>query len=246
MLAAVEENIVVSEADPVEGILRLRRLQPDLPEHEHADLIRALISALGQPRHGERRLFVKLEPWHTLELPLIRRVFPDVPFLFVYRDPLEILVSQALMPSGRIIPNPVDIALSGLDLITAVNLPEHEYRAHVVSLWFKALVDGTGPGSYLLNYTGLPDAVFRLARPVRDADFSEAELSAMRNACRFDAKNPDRMFSCDSDRKQAQATADLRRAAAVVTPYYERLEEQRTAAERASAASDPPLAPMRA
>ena len=53
-----------------------------------------MVSALAQPRRGEQALFVKLDSWHTLALPLFRRAFPSVPWVFLYRDPVEVPVSQ--------------------------------------------------------------------------------------------------------------------------------------------------------
>ena len=45
-----------------------------------------VVAALGQPQHPEERaLFLKLDAWHTLELPLLQRAFPGVPWVFLYR-----------------------------------------------------------------------------------------------------------------------------------------------------------------
>jgi hypothetical protein len=56
-----------------------------------------MVAALGQARAGETRLFLKLDCWHMRDLPLFRRAFPNTPWVFLYRDPVEVLVSH---PAG--------------------------------------------------------------------------------------------------------------------------------------------------
>src|SRR2546430_2644461 len=105
MLAALAHNIVISEASPIDAVVRAPHVRPALSDDQHALWLRWMIGALGQPRSGnERHYFIKLDCWHTLALPLFRRAFPDVPWGFLYRDPVEVLVSQLRMPGPQIIP----------------------------------------------------------------------------------------------------------------------------------------------
>ena len=69
--------------------------------------LRAMTAALGRVRHaGERDLFIKFEGWHVLLFPLIRQAFPDVPWVFVYRDPVEVMASLAQMRPAQMMPRP--------------------------------------------------------------------------------------------------------------------------------------------
>ena len=62
---------------------------------QRIEWLRGVVSALGQPRLGtEKHLFIKFDAWKVLDLPLIRRAFPAVPWIFLYRDPVEVLTSQ--------------------------------------------------------------------------------------------------------------------------------------------------------
>src|SRR5271154_2825599 len=66
MLAACSANIVVSEASPIDAVVRL-----DASEDERVALLRAMVLALGQVRNpGEIRYFLKLDCWHACALPL--------------------------------------------------------------------------------------------------------------------------------------------------------------------------------
>src|SRR5439155_24789392 len=105
MLAALPQNVVVSEAGPVDAVLRARFQAPDLPEREQIGWLQGIVSALGRRRTGEEsHFFVKLDAWHTLDLPLIQRAFPDVPWLFLYRNPVEVMVSHARQPGSQLVP----------------------------------------------------------------------------------------------------------------------------------------------
>ena len=223
MLAALSQNIVVSEAAPLEGILRLPRFQEGMTEHEHVRLVRAMISALGQPRHEERHYFVKFEPWHTLDIPVIRKAFPDVPLVFVYRDPLQILASKARAPSGRMMPNPIDAALAGLDLLTAVTLPEHEYRASILARWFQALMDAYGANVRLIDYSDLPEVVFRVVQAHWNVGLSDGDVEAMRNVTRFHTKSRTQVFTSEAEENRASAGPEMMMAAARLIPLYQRL-----------------------
>lgn len=62
--------------------------------------VRGVLAALRQPASADQRVVVKLDAWHALALTQLRTLLPGVPWLFAYRDPLEVLVSHA-RESGR-------------------------------------------------------------------------------------------------------------------------------------------------
>ena len=83
MLAALPQHLVVSEAAPIDTVLQ--SAQPEW--------LQWIVGALGQPRNdGQRRMFVKFDAWATRHLSVIRQAFPTVPWIFLYRDPVEVLV----------------------------------------------------------------------------------------------------------------------------------------------------------
>ncbi len=95
MLGALPDSIVISEAGPIDAVVDSGQHRPDLSDEERALWLRWMVCAFGQTRRGgERRFVLKLDAWHTLDLQLFRRAFPTVPWIFLYRDPVEVLVSQ--------------------------------------------------------------------------------------------------------------------------------------------------------
>jgi hypothetical protein len=131
-----------------------------------SDLLRGLVGALGRPRAaGERRLFVKLDSWQIHALPLLRRAFPDVPWIFLLRDPLEVLVSHRRQRGAQMIPGVLTPAAAGLDLATAAGMEATAYAAHVLARACAAARDGLSLGGGLLvHYEELPGAVEERSR----------------------------------------------------------------------------------
>src|SRR5678816_558328 len=90
MLAALERNIVISEARPIDQVLGAK-----VDEERRIAWLRWIVNALAQRRRpAEEFFFIKLDAWHVLHLPLIQRAFPNTPWVFLYRDPIEVMVSQ--------------------------------------------------------------------------------------------------------------------------------------------------------
>jgi hypothetical protein len=138
MLASLDHNVVVSEAAPIDAVVRARDARPDLSDDEHGRWLKWMVGALGRLRCGdEANYFIKLDSWHTLALPLFRRVVPDVPWIFLYRDPVEVLVSQLrTSDTGNARTKSNSVLLTRLDLSVEVlanereYLPEHQWCQH--------------------------------------------------------------------------------------------------------------------
>jgi hypothetical protein len=231
MLAAVADNVVVSEAGPINAVVEARRTRPDLGDAEHAAWLRWMIGALGQPRGGnERHFFVKLDSWHALALPLFRRAFPEVPWIFLYRDPVEVLVSQLKRRGMHMVPGLIDPNLLGLTASQASLVPE-QYCAQVLErICDGVLREYTPDTARLVNYRQLPAALWTGVLPRFRVPCSDGDRAVMAETARYDAKSPDRTFSSDSAAKQEAATDTIRAAAAGLGEQFARLEALRLGA----------------
>ena len=214
MLAALPSNIVVSEASPIDTVVQANRWRPDLSEDRQARWLQSIIGALGQKRSGgEQRYFVKLDCWHTLALPLFRRAFPAVPWVFLYRDPVEVLVSQLRIPGTQMIPGGFGPNLYGLERSYGPGTSE-DYYAQILAKVVEPIVQHySGGGGLLVNYRQLPDALFTAILPHFGVPCGEADRAAMTQAARYDAKAPGFAFEPDSGAKQQAATPIARAAA---------------------------------
>ena len=81
----------ISEANIIDQIL-----QADAPVARRIEWLRDAVAALG---NGP--VYIKLDASHNRNHALIRAAFPETPWVFLYRDPVEVLVSQLAKP-GRL------------------------------------------------------------------------------------------------------------------------------------------------
>lgn len=230
MLAALDDSIVISEAAPIDTVLQsTRAADPDVA----AQALRAIIAAFGRKRAGnERRYVVKLDAWHTLALPMFRRAFPDVPWVFLYRDPVEVLVSQMRQLGLQMVPQYFPPSFFGI-AAEACSMDD-DYCARVLAAVCGAVLDHhASGGGLLLNYRQLPEAVCTAILPHFGIAYSERERAHMHRAAQQDAKTPSLPFAADSAAKQRAATAPIRLAAdRHLGAIYNRLEALRTESGR--------------
>jgi hypothetical protein len=227
MLATIPRNIVVSEAGPIDAVVQARHTRPDLCDEQHAAWLRWMIGALGQARSGEERhFFVKLDSWHALALPLFRRAFPAVPWIFLYRDPVEVLVSQLRRRGMHMVPGLIGDVF-GFEASQAAQAPE-TYCAQVLARICDGVLREYAPGRALLvNYRQLPAALWTDVLPHFAVPCSDGDRVAMAEAARYDAKRPALPFTNDTAAKREAATDAIRSAAEQLGGLHARLEALR-------------------
>ncbi|EZH76255.1 MAG: sulfotransferase family protein [Pseudomonas sp.] len=211
MLAALDDNIVLSEPPPLDNLLRAHRLDPQVAPRQPAWLA-ALLSAYGQRRQGsEQRLFIKLDAWNVFEAPLLLSLYPEVPRVFLYRDPLEIVVSQLRQPGMHRVPGLLGSSALDLPAEEALRMTPAEYTSRTVgSILQKGLELCQRHGAIAVNYQELPEACWgRLASMLAVRD---AHLPQLRESAGFDAKQPSQSFHPDSQSKREAADQNLREA----------------------------------
>lgn len=220
MLAALPATIVVSEAPPIDAVVQLSRLRLELPAGQRLKTLTAMIAAFGRQRDGnERHYVIKLDARHTLALPLLQRAFPAAPWLFLYRHPVEVLVSQLQVPGTQLIPEIVPPGAYGIDSFDG----SEDYYARVLANICEAALEG-GDGLFV-NYRELPQAVFTDILPHFGIACSERERAIMAEVARFDAKTPQLEFANDSAEKRRQASERTRALAERhLGEIYRRLE----------------------
>jgi hypothetical protein len=213
MLAALPRNLVLSEAPPLDEAVQARARKPDLSEDQQVLWLAWMTSALAQPRRGEQALFVKLDSWHTLALPLFRRAFPSVPWVFLYRDPVEVLVSQMEAPGIHTVPTLRGAHILGTDAPFEPHRRE-DYCARILArICEPVLTHAREGGGRLINYRELPAATWTSILPHFGVPVSARDRAAMVKAARYDAKMPGVAFTPDAGAKRAAATPALRAAA---------------------------------
>jgi hypothetical protein len=230
MLAALPENVVISEASPIDAVLRAHLREPAITEEQRILWLRGLLNALGQRRHAEEKsLFVKFDSWHALFLPLIQRAFPAVPWIFVYREPVEVLMSHSRQMGGQMIPGVLEPALFGWDEQAVKGMSLGEYGGRVLARIGEAALEQARAGrGRLVNYRQLPGAVWPSLMRYWGAEVAEQTPEAVARVVRFHAKNPALPFADDTEAKNRAAPEGMRRFARQwLDGVYQQLEAQR-------------------
>lgn len=236
LLSNLPQCRLMVEPPVLNRILSADGLWPFLPAEIRAEALKRVVFACARAanRMGCRTIF-KLSSWNALHLPVFQKTFPAVPCLFLYRKPVEILVSLMRQP------------------------PSWGHRADTVtaaSLFFRLPPSQVPPDRQVL----MAQTVGRLMQNVADAIEQEGDASrwllipyeellrsgagaaaghfgltpmarsqaAAQSLPAHHARDSSRPFSPDSAEKQAAADPELiRLAESLIGPAYERLESLR-------------------
>lgn len=222
--AALSDSVVLSEPASLGILLEWQIAAPSGDAGAAASLLRGLLSALGQPcRTADRRLFLKTECWHICHIDRLLTALPGVPWVFLYREPLQVLASHARMPSVYLMPG------TGIHhgLMPPAALLTQPLQ-HAAWMLGRIMADASAalsryPNGLLVDYCELPEAIETRIADHFGLYLQAADIAALRHACLRDAKKPEAIFLPDSADKQAVANADLRDAASrwLDGPYAE-------------------------
>ena len=230
MLASLPKNIVISEASPLDWMIRAKVRQPDVSDEEQIAWIQWMASALGQKRYSTaQHYFIKLDSWHAFNFDLIERAFPNVPWIFLYRNPVEVMVSHNKDRGAGTVPGMIEYRLSGLSLMDALQIPHEEYVARVLAKVCEcALQHSNNPNALFVNYNQLPQFLTSNILEHFNVSYSDEEIEQMNAAARFDAKSPTIEFTNDVESKQREANETIRQLSdKMLMPLYEQLEAVR-------------------
>lgn len=220
MLAALEDDVVLSEPEPFDQVLRGG--PADVRDDDRIDWLRYIVHACGGGRGA--RVYVKLDCWHMCYFPLIRRAFPNVPWVFVYRDPVEVLVSLINKPGMWTVPGALPQWIGGVGSGQA----RDEYIARVLSSILTSAIEHIEDGGRLVSYNSLPAP--GLCKILRwfDVHCTGKEIAHMTTAGKMDAKSRGIPFLPDAETKRRAASDRIvELAEQYMLPAYERLERIR-------------------
>jgi len=198
---------------------------PALDADKRSEQVRWMLSAMGQKRHStEEELYVKFDCWSIPELPVVRRAFPTVPWIFLYRDPVEVLVSQLQIRALWSLPGGLPTEVLG---VQANDSPLDEYCARMLGRICEIALEQfrRTPGGLLVNYAEMP--AFCTSGMLRhfQMEVGAEEVERMRQASAANSKNPTLPFEPDGDVKRHAATERMRELAdRWIAPFYEELE----------------------
>ena len=222
MLAALPDMSVISEASPVDAMARVCRLSRALSGNDAARCLSAVVSAFTR---NAGRTVLKMSAWNALMMPAFRRAFPDTPWLFLYREPEEVLVSLLRERGAETRPEIVAPEFLGIAEPAAA---DEAYCAQVLEkICAAAVAQHASGGGRFIAYRDLPGAVARAVLPHFAIAPRSRDLDALAAAARVDPKAGG-IFTGDRNLKRAATTGAIRAAAArYVSGVHAQLESLR-------------------
>jgi hypothetical protein len=205
MLATSPANLAIAEAPPMDSVIIAAAHATGVDRATRVGWIQAMASALGQPRHGEKHFFLKLDNWHVLELPLIAEAFPNVPWIFLYREPLDVLLSQERQRGSQLIPGMMPPQVFSFDPPWTPEVSLSEYTAWVLARILRAAVKHVAVGrGRLVNYGELKASLPQLCSEFFGIEYSAEELARMAEAAQFHSKQPGGVLFVDETAQRRQ------------------------------------------
>lgn len=231
---AVPDSIVLSEPNTIDKLIaRFITDAGDVKTSLYSVFLRAAVHALGQRRTGnEQHLFIKFSPCSFSQIEHIRRIWPNVPWLFLYRDPVETIVSNLKDVPPWLIDDDRRVLASIIDATPDEVAPMtlEELCARAIGSLFSTARDVAHRNGMLLNYTQLSVPVISSVLSFFKVSHSTNELDSIARTSRVYSKETSgtRSFVSDTDEKQKLASHAVREAATrwAIEPY-QLLEQKR-------------------
>ncbi len=218
-------NVVISEAAVIDQVLRWPYQHPTLMFGYSSDTwLKAVIQSLGQRKNpAEQRLFIKLDSWHLFFYPVLRRLYPQVPFIFLYRSPEEVLRSHQKQRGFQVIPGALEPGIFGSHPPQTGTTDLDIYCCEILERYYAAMVHiaESDKNCHLANYAeGALQLVQHLSKwthwPLEIKVLQEMEARQ-----EYHAKHPHQVFN------EVQLKEPLPAALTPILESYLRLEKMR-------------------
>lgn len=244
MLAADPWALVFSESTPIaNAIMHCDRCSRE----RRVQLFKDVLTLMGRsPFH--KRMYVKFQSITTTKMDIALEAFPNTPWAFVFRQPVQTMMSHldpnkgstAAAPclrSKRMPPPEVMASIKAVGLSTGRATNEAWCAAHLNMLCQFAIgayqlhntTAGGSARSLLINYDSLPGIVPRALLPLFGHEPTDPELKRMSTESQSYSKNrrtKDRPFESDSEDKDSRATNAIKTYAKdILSPSFNVLDE---------------------
>jgi hypothetical protein len=231
---AITNSIVLSEANPVEKLVArfITDATDKVKESLYSVFLRGVVHALGQRRTGtEQYLFVKFSCCSFAQIDRIRRIWPSVPWVFLYRDPIETIVSNITDVPPWLMDNDrrVLASITGVSPEQVAKMQLEELCARTIGSFYSLAHRLANGGGLLLNYNELSVPVISRVLRFFNVSPSAEEMETISRGMRIYSKelSGTRTFVADADAKQKLASNRVREGAETWAKGPYRLLEQK-------------------
>jgi len=198
LLGQQPSNIILSEVPIFDELLRWGHRHHTM--QEVLPLLKAAITLYGAKRsETHHHLVIKTDSWHIHFYKELRELFPQTPFILLYRQPDEVIRSQQKRRGMQSVQGVLEPSIFGFDKNEIDLLGLDEYMAKVIETYLAAFIEivKTDQLALPVNYKeGMLSIVKKIAGAT-GITIHETEMSAMQERSTFHAKYPDQLFKED-------------------------------------------------
>lgn len=175
-------------------------------------MFKRLVLALTRRRHkDDQRAFVKFISWNVVYSDFIRQAFPNVPSIFLYREPAEVIASIAKETTAALVAKGTRQAgfLARCDSRDTVEMHDVDYLSLCFEHYFDAALSNSSE-LHFLNYTELTIENFpHILKRCLGYTPTSKNAKLMRSQFAFNAKDDQDqvLFRDDSDQKRRSIDA---------------------------------------
>lgn len=214
LLSTLPGVVVVAEPSPLNALLGLDPARVD--GATLVRVVRLLVRALGRRRHGdEQQLVLKCTSWNIRRQEILTAAFPNTPWVWVQRDPVDVVASLLATPPGWLghhVP-PVQTALRfGIDPAAVPTMTRAEFTARALgAMLFSA--SARPAGRICVDHSELPAAVWQRVAPHFGIEIDAAAIERMTDRSRYYSKDADNQPFSDVEQETRPVTDEMREAA---------------------------------
>lgn len=198
LLCLDKRNIVLSEVPIFDEILRLPFKHNDFDSDSIENYLSASIRIYAQKRSAQSQfLFIKTDSWHLHFYETYRKLFPSIPFILLYRNPLEVIESQQKQRGLQAIPGIIEPEVFGFSN-SVKNITDFDaYMGKVLATYFRKMIEITETDSmaFSFNYSeGIP-SIKRKLYQILDLSIDEHTEDMINKRSLYHAKHPQEFFA---------------------------------------------------
>ena len=193
-LVLSDEHIVLSEVPFFDALLR----------HDFQDLnlkkqaLEAAVRLYGQKRmDSNNQLYIKLDSWSVYYWKFLRELWPDIPFLLLYRNPLDVWQSHQKLAGMHAVPGLLEPWLFELAAENVNEMHRDTYLAKVLAYYARQFENMilTDKNSCLMNYHDGIENMIRVLYRRTGMWLNSSFLSKAAERSKFHSKDGTKIFS---------------------------------------------------
>ena len=215
VLSSLDRHIVIKEAEPLQQLLGVE--YEEVFKNTRSRYFQSLLNIYGHRRLPvHERFFVKFSSNHVNRLEMIRGLYPDVPWLFLYRNPYEIIPTSLDGPAWFIRNKNSDEGAfeAGLPIEAIQRMSDLEFSVQVETSTLRIAIENACDHCLFVDYTQLKPESLPGILSFFGLDVTREEYDGMVEQFGYYSKSDGESvpFVPDSAAKRDKVTDEIREA----------------------------------